>query len=1208
MSHADEQRFWELKRARHSSVPDGSHVHRPRRAPDQGTVDPTLHLKQLEAGEVLTRAFLTDPVGAGLRSQLEGDKSLNASLELGIELADDALAPLPWETLLLPGGDGLHAPLALHERVNLFRTETSLGTIPAIRIAPPLRILVVIGSPEAQNARGELLDMERELSSILDAVEGARHAGAVVRIVEFGNLPAIRQQLMEERFHVLHVSCHAGPGVLILENPDGSEHEVTAAELCEQLLPPDRGVPLVVLAGCATGLAPRGEETEEALPSVARALLAHGVPSVLAMQAPVGDRYATELAGEFYRVLAMDDARSPLVALGEARRAVEQRRRAEKDDQRATQLAEWATPALYVRGESLRLVDPESEAEDVAAAPTPTFAPEVAVRRVGEFVGRRSERRRAARLLDDEQRSGALIHGLGGVGKSTLASRVLTDAAERGALLATVVGETTPDQILAEIGNRLFAQAIQQGVDERHSVRQCAAVLGRADIDWEQRLGVLSQVVLGELPIVLLVDNFEDNLVDEGPALRSEDLGNFLATWLRAPGKSRVVFTCRYPFELPHGAEGRLERLHLGPLTFAETRKLVWRLGGLDALGPDALRRAWERVGGHPRSLEYLDALLCGGKARYPDVQEKLDAALAAKGIEKPAEWCADAASNLDRALAETVSLAADDVLLERLLTYLENEPLARRLLIGASVYRYPVPIDALAWQVGEEREEDQEAVRRWDELQERLAKLQVEGADLADLAAHGLDPAEVQATFAALQTAPVQRPEGLREAIEQLSGLGLLAPHESGASEPFYFVHRWTAARLESLGVAETHRHAARFWSWRVRRMPHAREEQLELLVETRHHLREAGDTDEAIEATKTICTRLHTVGAWRREEQLCREVLVWVSGQPAAEAPWLHQLGVVSQARGDYDDALAWYRRSLQIEEELGNRAGMASTYHQLGIVSQARGDYDDALAWYRRSLQIEEELGNRAGMAISYHQLGIVSELRGDNDDALAWYRRSLQIEEELGNRAGMAISYHQLGMVSELRGDYDDALAWYRRSLQIKEELGDRAGVASTYHQLGTVSQARGDYDDALAWYRRSLQIAEELGDRAGMAITYHQLGMVSQARGDYDDALAWYRRSLQIAEELGDRAGMAITYHQLGLLSAARSTPGEAVAWQLRSLSIHAQLGAPQASLNLSSLGDLREELGADRFAEELAKHVDPESAANVLRMLDQASS
>jgi hypothetical protein len=88
-----------------------------------------------------------------------------------------------------------------------------------------------------------------------------------------------------------------------------------------------------------------------------------------------------------------------------------------------------------------------------------------------------------------------------------------------------------------------------------------------------------------------------------------------------------------------------------------------------------------------PRSLEYLDALLSGGTARYPDVTARLDEAVRRRlgGTDKD-RWLA-ARTGLDAALAETVALAADDVLLDDLLARLGHVPGAVELLLGVSVY-----------------------------------------------------------------------------------------------------------------------------------------------------------------------------------------------------------------------------------------------------------------------------------------------------------------------------------------------------------------------------------------------------------------------------------------------------------------------------------------------------------------------------------------
>ena len=115
------------------------------------------------------------------------------------------------------------------------------------------------------------------------------------------------------------------------------------------------------------------------------------------------------------------------------------------------------------------------------------------------------------------------------------------------------------------------------------------------------------------------------------------------------------------------------------------------------------------------------------------------------------------------------------------------------------------------------------------------------------------------------------------------------------------------------------------------------------------------------------------------------------------------------------------------------------MAISYHQLGMTAQNRGRLDEADDWYRKSLTIEEDLGDRPHMAISYHQLGMTAQRRGRLDEADDWYRKSLTIEEELGNRPGMASTYAQLGLLAENRAQAPLALEWNIRCVTLFDQF-------------------------------------------------------------------------------------------------------------------------------------------------------------------------
>ncbi len=138
----------------------------------------------------------------------------------------------------------------------------------------------------------------------------------------------------------------------------------------------------------------------------------------------------------------------------------------------------------------------------------------------------------------------------------------------------------------------------------------------------------------------------------------------------------------------------------------------------------------------------------------------------------------------------------------------------------------------------------------------------------------------------------------------------------------------------------------------------------------------------------TERACSQLQTWGAWDQETSLIHDTLTWLPEGSSRRGAHIHHLGMLAQARGDYEEAARQYQRSLDINERLGDQAGMARSYHHLGMLAQRRGDYEEAARQYQRSLDIEERLGDQAGMASIYSQFGsLVAERGGPVADIVA-----------------------------------------------------------------------------------------------------------------------------------------------------------------------------------------------------------------------------
>jgi len=1165
------------------------------------------------AGRLLAESFLPGPVAVALEGVLAGAERAHQLVRVGLAVPGE-LAGLPWEALPAPDGRG---PLALHPLVSVYRKT---GAAPGRRLPGPLRIVVAIAAPDTGG--GPVLDYEQELRNVLAAVRAARQGAADVRVVPFATIGAIRAELDRGPAHVLHLTGHGSPGTLALEDEDGAARPVTADELADLAVPPGQMPPVVVLSACYTDAA--GSEGGD---SFAARLCQRGAAAVIATETSITDLYATRLLARVYGALAQ--ARDPdiIAALAQARREVQAGLQTSPGRREAVVagLGEWAAVTVLAGTGSVPVLAP-GQAASVAAGPSRPRVAGLAGRADWYFVGRRAEQRRWAADLLGSQAAGIVICGIGGGGKTTLAAEVTARVLDRepGRVLVSLAGPLTLEGLLGAVITALRCELLVRDLDQDSAVMVRALdAAGRADLGWPDRLALLRGHVLGRVPVLVLLDNFEDNLRPDGEtgyAVADEALAGLLAAWAADPGGSRLLVTSRYRFTLPGGAERALSFRQLGALSQAETMKLAWSLPALDHLDQDQLEQVWRLAGGHPRSLEYLDALLAGGTARYPDVTTRLSDAITCRldGAARD-RWLA-ARTSLDAALAETVALAADDVLLEDLLTRLAQVPGATGLLLGVSVYREPADTNAVLFAAGlpdpaAGHTPDRAAAS--GQITAILAAAGITVDESFDLAAvPGPVREQLAPHFTELNrppTPPFRPPPGLGEQAAACQAASLLTVTSDGGQERV-FVHRWTAtalaartAREPGQPLAGAHRQAAAYWQWRVQVWPQDLAADVHDLLEARHHLLQAGDTEDAGQVTEQAVIQLYTWGAWDQEASLIHDTLARLPADSPRQASLIFSLGNLARVRGDYDEAARQYQRSLDISERLGNQADVAACYGQLGNLAQDRGDYDEAARQHQRVLGIFERLGNQANMAIAYHQLGMLAEARGDYDEAARQYQRALDIDERRGDQAGTANSHGQLGNLAQYRGDYDEAARQYQRALDIFERDGAQVGMARTYQGLATVAEARGDYDEAARQYQRALDIDERLGNQAGMADIYNNLGNVAYLRGDYDEATRQYQRALDISERLGNQARMAGSYHNLGMLAQLRGDYDEAARQYQRALDINERIGS-QAGMAASyhSLGNLAKDRGDyDQAARQHQRALDIfERLGNQARMAD----
>ena len=259
------------------------------------------------------------------------------------------------------------------------------------------------------------------------------------------------------------------------------------------------------------------------------------------------------------------------------------------------------------------------------------------------------------------------------------------------------------------------------------------------------------------------------------------------------------------------------------------------------------------------------------------------------------------------------------------------------------------------------------------------------------------------------------------------------------------------------------------------------------------------------------------------------------------SGEGMALMSLGNLNNNQGNYDAALEYYGRALEISQELEQRIQTARISANMGVVYRRLGQYEEALDRYLSTLEIWEESNNKPALAVMYLNLGGLYYQLDDYDEALSFSERSLALNEELGRQQGIADALVNIGDVHLVKGEYDEAFEAFNRSMKMEEEIGDKEGFASALKNIGWVHVRKGESEEALSYFNRALDVNREVGNPELTANTLLALGEIYLETDDRDNALTVTQEAEQIASDI---AALPLIVDSQELLSEIFESQGD----------------------------------------------------------------
>ncbi len=247
---------------------------------------------------------------------------------------------------------------------------------------------------------------------------------------------------------------------------------------------------------------------------------------------------------------------------------------------------------------------------------------------------------------------------------------------------------------------------------------------------------------------------------------------------------------------------------------------------------------------------------------------------------------------------------------------------------------------------------------------------------------------------------------------------------------------------------------------------------------------------------------------------------------------------LGLISLSRtsfivGEQDDALAYAETFLPLVTELGDDWHIAQAHFAYCLLTNHQAT-EIPLGHVEQSLAVASKVGDRYWMASASVLCGLMYFRIGQFDKSRDATKKGYQYSRELGNKFGMTRALNNLAETMKVVGDWKACEDLYNEAIHITEDLGYSHGYLWVLNTLAQVYLIQGNVTLAEETAKKTLVVNKHVDYPAVSMLYLTTMSMIAEYRGDF--------------EEAHTLALKAYDYVKVGLNWAGRYRGNERLAW------------------------------------------------------------
>ncbi|MDJ1473570.1 tetratricopeptide repeat-containing sensor histidine kinase [Xanthocytophaga flava] len=207
--------------------------------------------------------------------------------------------------------------------------------------------------------------------------------------------------------------------------------------------------------------------------------------------------------------------------------------------------------------------------------------------------------------------------------------------------------------------------------------------------------------------------------------------------------------------------------------------------------------------------------------------------------------------------------------------------------------------------------------------------------------------------------------------------------------------------------------------------------------------------------------------------------------------------------------DMSMKYSLKAIKIQEKYHQES--ASEYQSIGNILSSYRQYDRALPYYRRALQIGQRDKDVKSMAITENLMGNLYDNINQADTAIIYYRRGLLHAEQCDYALLQTDLLVNLGRMLINNKNYTQAEIYLKRGEKLSRELEAPIALRINLHNQAEMYREMQKFDLAEKYYLEGLAMAQKSND-------FDELYKSNQALAELYSNMGKFEKSVQFMEE------------------------------------------------------------------------------------------